>query len=88
MAGRTCAILPLQLHPQLPAGTLVLLQPTVKSLLGENPILQEVQPDGSLSVLVDNLEATEQELAPETLLRSVQQVTAAPSDIDPEMSPP
>ena len=88
VAGRTRAILPLRLHPQLPAGTLVLLQPTVKSLLGDNPILQEVQPDGSLSVLADNLETTQQELAPEALIGSVQEVTSAPSDIDPEISPP
>ena len=88
VAGRTRAILPLQLLPQLPACTVVLLQPTVMSLLGDNPILQEVQPDGSLSVLVDNLETTEQELAPKALIRSVQEVTAAPSDIDLETSPP
>ena len=88
VAGRTCVILPLRLHPQLPAGALVLLQPMVKSLLGDNPILPEVQPDGSLSVLVDNLETTKQELAPEALIGSVQEVTSALSDIDPETSPP
>ena len=43
VTGRTQTILPLQLHPQLPASTLVLLEPTVRSLLGDNPILQEVQ---------------------------------------------
>ena len=87
VAGRTRVILPLQLRPQLPAGAPVLLQPTVKSLLGNNPILQEVQPDGSLSVLVDNLETAEQELAPGALIGSVQEVTSAPYDIDPETSP-
>ena len=88
VAGRPRVILPLQLRPQLPAGTLVLLQPTVKSLLGDNPILQEVQPDGSLSILVHNLETVEQELAPETLVGSVQEVTSAPSDLVSETSPP
>ena len=87
VTGRTRAILPLRLQPQLPADTLVLLQPTVRSLLGDNPILQEVQTDGSLSVLVDNLETIEQELALETLIGSVQEVTSAPSDLDPNMSP-
>ena len=86
--GRTRTILPLQLHPRLPAGTLVLLQPTVRSLLGDNPILQEVQTDRSLSVLVDNLETVEQELPPEALVGSVQEVTSAPSDLDPDTSPP
>ena len=88
VTGRTRVVLPLQVHPQLPAGTLVLLQPTIRSLLGDNPILQEVQPDGSLSVLVDNLETIEQELAPDTPIGSVQEVTSAPSDLDPETSPP
>ena len=37
---------------------------------------------------MDNLETIEQELAPETLIGSVQEVTSAPSDLDPEMSPP
>ena len=54
--GKTRCVLPLQMEPPLPAGALVLIQPTVRSLLGDNPILQEVQADGSLSVLVDNLE--------------------------------
>ena len=88
VTGRTRVILPLQVHPQLPAVTLILLQPTIRSLLGDNPILQEVQPDGSLSVLVDNLETIEQELAPDAPIGSVQEVTSAPSDLDPEMSPP
>ena len=88
VTGQTRAILPLRLHPQLPTSTLVLLQPKVRSLLGDNPILQEVQTDGSLSVLVDNLETVEQELAPETLVGSVQEVTSAPSDLHPNTSPP
>ena len=88
VTGRTHFVLPLQVRPQLPAGTLVLLQPTIRSLLGDNLILQEVQPDGSLSVLVDNLETIEQELAPDIIIGSVQEVTSAPSDLDPERSPP
>ena len=85
--GRSLAILSLRVRPRLPAGTLVLLQPAVVSLLGDNPILQEIQPDGSLSVLADNLETTDLELAPATLIGSVQEVTAAHSDIDLETSP-
>ena len=85
---RTRVILPLQVDPPLPTGTLVLLQPSVHSLLGDNPILQEVQPDGSLAVLADNLEPTEQELAPETLVGSVQEVAPAQTTVDPETSPP
>ena len=87
VAKRTRVILPLQVDPPLPAGALVLLQPSAHSLLGDNPILQEVQPDGSLAVLADNLESTEQELAPETLV-SVQEVASAPTTVDPETSPP
>ena len=86
--GRSRAILSLRVRPRLPAGTLVLLQPAVASLLGNNPILQEIQPDGSLSVLADNWETTDLELAPDTLIGSVQEVTTAPSDVDPETSPP
>ena len=59
----------------------------VASLLGDNPILQEIQADGSLSILADNLETTD-ELAPDTLIGSVQEVTATPSDMDPETSTP
>ena len=84
IAGRTRSILPFQLHPPLPAGTLVLLQPTVKALLGDNPVLQEVQTDGRISVLIDNLETVDQELPADTLIGSVQEVKANPSDIDPE----
>ena len=88
VGGRSRAILSLRVRPRLSAGTLVLLQPVVASLLGDNPILQEIQADGSLSVLADNLETTDTELAPDTLIGSVQEVTATPSDIDPETSPP
>ena len=84
IAGRTRSILSFQLQPQLPAGALVLLQPTVKALLGDNPVLQEVQTDGRISVLVDNLETVDQELPADTLIGSVQEVKANPSDIDPE----
>ena len=86
--GRSQAILSLRVRPHLPAGTLVLLQPAVASLLGDNPILQEIQPDGRLSVLADNWETTDLELAPDTIIGSVQEVTAGPSDVDPETSPP
>ena len=51
-------------------------------------MLQEVQTDGSLSVLADNLEAPDFDLAPDTVIGSVQEVTATPSTIDPETSPP
>ena len=78
----------MRIDPPLPAGSLVLLRPTASSLLGDNPILQEVQPDGSLAVLADNLETTDQELAPEMLIGSVQEVTSAPTTVDPETSPP
>ena len=74
--------------PHLPAGTLVLLQIAVASLLGDNSILQEIRPYGSLSVLADNWEATELELAPSTLVGLVQEVTEGPSDVDSETSPP
>ena len=50
--------------------------------------MQEVQADGSLSVLADNLENTEFDLAPDTIIGSVQEVTAAPSTLDPETSHP
>ena len=46
--------MPLQVQPYLSASTLMLLQPTAASSLGDNPILQEVQEDGSLSVLAEN----------------------------------
>ena len=62
--GKTRCVLPVRLEPSLPAGALVLLQPTVRSLLGDNPILQEVQANGSLSVLVDNLECEDVDLIP------------------------
>ena len=64
IAGKSRAVLSLQVQPRFPTRTLVLLQPTIDSLLGDNPILQVVQPDGSLSVLADNWESSELELAP------------------------
>ena len=66
----------------------MLLQPTVRSLLGDNPILQEVQADGSLSVLVDNLECEDVDLEPGTLVGSVQKVTATPAVLHSDNSPP
>ena len=81
-------MLPLQLHPPLPAGALVLLQPTTRSLLGDNPVLQKVQPDGSLAVLADNLELEDLHLEPDTIVGSVQEVTAAPTTVDTDTSPP
>ena len=56
--SRSHAVLSLQVQTRLPAGTLVLLQPTADSLLVDDPILQEVQPDGSLLVLTDHLDFT------------------------------
>ena len=49
----------------------MLLQPAVASLLGDNPTLQEIQADGSLSILDDNMEATDAELASDTLIGNV-----------------
>ena len=50
--------------------------------------VQEVQADGSLSVLVDNMETVEQGLPPEALVESLQEVKAAPSDLDQDTAPP
>ena len=88
ITGRSRTILSLQIQPRLPAGTLVLLQPTAESPLGDSPILQEVQEDGSLSVLADNEEQQELDLAPNTFIGSVQEVTPTPSTIDAETSSP
>ena len=85
---KTHYILPVQLEPSLPAGALVLLQPTVRSLLGDNPILQEVRADGSLSVLVDNLECKDVDLEPGTLVGSIQEVNATPAALHSDNSPP
>ena len=65
----------------------MLLQPTARSLLGDNLILQEVQADGSLSVLVDNLECEDIDLEPGTLVGSVQEVTTAPGALHSVNSP-
>ena len=86
--GKTRCVLPVRLEPSLPAGALVLIQPTVRSLLGDNPILQEVQADGSLSVMVDNLECEDVDLKPGTLVGSVQEVTATPAVLHSDNSPP
>ena len=86
--GKSRRILPVQLEPPLPTGTLVLLQPTARSLLGDNPILQEVRPDGSLAVLADNLEYEDVDLEPGALVGSVQEVTATPATDQTSDSPP
>ena len=85
--GRSHCVLPVQLEPPLPAGALVLLQPTERSLLGDNPVLQEVRADGSLAVLVDNLECGDVDLEPGALVGSVQEVTT-PTTIHADNSPP
>ena len=86
--GKSRRILSVQLEPPLPAGALVLLQPTARSLLGDNPILQEVRPDGSLAVLADNLEYEDVDLEPGVLVGSVQEVTATPAMDQASDSPP
>ena len=86
--GKSRQVLPVQLEPPLPAGALVLLQPTMRSLLGDNPILQEVQSDGSLAVLVDNLEHEDVDLEPGALVGSVQEVTTAAAPDQTDESPP
>ena len=86
--GRSLCVLPVQLEPPLPAGVLVLLQPTARSLLGDNPVLQEVRADGSLAVLVDNLECGDVDLEPGALVRSVQEVTTTLTTIHADNSPP
>ncbi len=86
--GRSCCVLPVQLELPLPAGALVLLQPTARSLLGDNPVLQEVRADGSLAVLVDNLECVDVDLEPGALVGSVQDVTTTPTMIHADNSPP
>ena len=86
--GDPPGVLSLQLQPHLSAGTLVLIQPAAESPLGDNPILQEVQKDGSLSVLAENVEHQELHLGPDTLIGSVQEVTSALSNLDAETSSP
>ena len=65
----------------------MLIQPTARSLLGDNPILQEVKADGSLAVLVDNLEFSDVDLEPGTLIGSVREVTAAQTIVHADNSP-
>ena len=86
--GRSRSVLPVRLEPPLPAGALVLLQPTARSLLGHNPVLQEVPANGSLAVLVDNLECGDVDLEPGALVGSVQEVTTTPTTIHTDNSPP
>ena len=86
--GRSRTVLPVQVQPYLLAGALVLIQPPMGSPLGDNPILQEVQENGSLSVLAENDHPQELHLEPEALLGSVQEVTSAPSEVEADTSPP
>ena len=86
--GRSRCVLPVQLEPRLPAGALVLLQPTARSLLGDNTVLQEVRADGSLAVLVDNLECGDVDLEPGALVGSVQEVTTTQTTIHADNSLP
>ena len=88
ISSKSRTILSLEIQPKLPAGTLVVLQPVADSPLSDNPILQEIQKDGHLSVLANNWEKQELDLAPDTLVGSVKEVTSAPSTIDPETSSP
>ena len=86
--GRSRAIIPLQLQLYLSADVLVLIQPPAASPLGDNPILQEVQKVGSLSVLVENDGNQELHLQPGALVRAIQEVASTASTIDAETSPP
>ena len=88
VARRSRCVLPVQLKPPLPAGALVLLQPKARSLLGDNPVLQEVQADGSLAVLVDNLESEDVYIEPDTSIGSVQEGNATPTTVHADVSPP
>ena len=85
--GRSRAVLPVQVRPYLSAGALVLIQPPAGLPLGDNPILQEVGEDGSLSVLAENDNPQELHLEPKALLGSVQEVTSAPSEVEADTSP-
>ena len=86
--GRSRCVLPVQLKPPLPAGALVLLQPRARSLLGDNPVLQEVQADGSLAVLVDNLDCEDVYIEPDTSIGSVNEVITTPTNVQADDSPP
>ena len=66
----------------------MLLQPTARSLLGDNPVLQGVQNDGSLAVLADNLECEDVDLEPGTLIGSVQEVATTPTTLQADDPPP
>ena len=54
VSGKSRSILSLDVRLKLPAGTLVVIQPTSDSPLGNNQIIQKVQKDGCLSVLANN----------------------------------
>ena len=88
VAGRSRFVLFVQPKPPLPAGALVLLQLTACSLLGDNPIMDEVQADCSLTVLVDNLEYEDVYIEPDTVIGSVQDVTATPTTVHADDSSP
>ena len=66
----------------------MLIQPAAESPLGDNPILQEVQEEWSLSVLSENCEQLELHLEPDALIGSVQEVASARFTIDAETSSP
>ena len=86
--GKSRAVLPVQVRPYLSTGAIVLIQPPAGSPMGDNPILQEVQEDGSLSVLAENNNHRELCMEPEVLVGSVQEVTSTPSDVEADTSPP
>ena len=65
----------------------MLQQPPVDSPLGTNPILQDVQEDGSPSVLAENDNHQELSMEPGAFIGAVREVTSTPSTIDAETSP-
>ena len=66
----------------------MLIRPPVGSPLGDNPILQEIWEDGSLSVLAENDNIQELRMESGALVGSVQEVTSAPSEVEADSSPP
>ena len=86
--GRSRTVLPLQVRPYLSSCALVLIQLPAGSPLGNNPILQEVRKDGSLSVLAENDSHQELCMEPEALVGSIQEVTSTPSNVEADTSPP
>ena len=80
--------MPVQVRPYLSVGALVLIRPPAGSPLGDNPILQEIREDGSLSVLAENDNIQELYMESGALVGSVQEVTSAPSEVEADSSPP